>query len=171
MDRDQAIINCEVYKGKTNYLGIAKITMPKLAFLTQTMSGVGIAGNVEAVLIGQMDTMGMTIEFRNFTEEALSLAGPEISTLELFVATQYEDPAKRSIAVKSIKHIVDVIPKSLDGGSVAPASTGDPSGEYAVRYWATYIDGQRTMELDPFNSICFINGVDYLEPVRKALGK
>ena len=33
------------------------------------------------------------------------------------------------------------------------------------------IDGEKVLEIDILNFICFVNGVDYLEPVRKALGK
>ena len=64
-----------------------------------------------------------------------------------------------------------VLPKKDGGGTLAPASAADASGEYAVRYWATYVDGQKIREIDPMNSICIINGVDYLADVRKALGK
>lgn len=43
--------------------------------------------------------------------------------------------------------------------------------EFAVRYWATYIDGKKVREIDPLNFICLIDGTDYLADVRKALGK
>ncbi len=44
-------------------------------------------------------------------------------------------------------------------------------GSYAVRRWVTYIDDAKVMELDPYNYICEVNGVDYLSDTRKALGK
>ena len=52
-----------------------------------------------------------------------------------------------------------------------PATPANGSGEYAVRYWATYLEGKKVRELDPLNFICYINGTDYLAAVRKALGK
>lgn len=64
-----------------------------------------------------------------------------------------------------------VVPKSTKGGTIAPATPTSGSGEYAVRYWATYINGKKVRELDPLNFICYINGVDYLAGVRAALGK
>ena len=66
--------------------------------------------------------------------------------------------------------ILVVIPKSDKGGSVAPAAPSNGSGEYAVRYWATYIDGKKVREVDQLNFICYVNGTDYLADVRKALG-
>ena len=58
-----------------------------------------------------------------------------------------------------------------NGGTVAPAAPTNGSGEYSVRYWATYIDGAKVREIDPLNFICEVNGVDYLADVRKAIGK
>ena len=75
------------------------------------------------------------------------------------------------VKVQNIKHILVVIPKTDTGGSIAPAAPTNGSGEYAVRYWATYIDGVRTREVDPLNFICYVDGTDYLADVRKALGK
>lgn len=51
-----------------------------------------------------------------------------------------------------------------------PAAPSNGSGEYAVRYWATYIDGKKVREVDQLNFICYVNGTDYLADVRKALG-
>ena len=45
------------------------------------------------------------------------------------------------------------------------------SGEYAVSYYALYLDGKKVVEIDQLNFIYYINGKDYLEDVRKALGK
>ena len=62
-------------------------------------------------------------------------------------------------------------PFCYTGGSIAPATPTNGSGEYSVRYWATYIDGAKVREIDPLNFICVVNGVDYLADVRKAIGK
>ena len=55
-------------------------------------------------------------------------------------------------------------------GGVEPATPSAGSGEYAVRYWATYINNERVREIDPLNMIFYVNGVDYMAQVRKALG-
>ena len=73
--------------------------------------------------------------------------------------------------VRAIKHILVVIPKTHTPGTVAPATPENGTGEFAVRYWATYIDGKKVREIDPLNFICLIDGTDYLADVRKALGK
>mgnify|MGYP003173053077 CR=1 FL=1 len=131
---DQSIINFKVYEDSVEYVGMAQATLPDLTALTQSISGAGIAGNVESVILGHFDAMTLGLNFR------------------------------------TVKHILVVIPKSDKGGSVAPAAPSNGSGEYAVRYWATYIDGKKVREVDQLNFICYINGTDYLADVRKALG-
>ena len=104
------------------------------------------------------------------TDQSVKLSEPRRHTIDLRVAQQDEDVVAGKVVVRAVKHILVVIPKSDKGGSVAPAAPSNGSGEYAVRYWATYIDGKKVREVDQLNFICYVNGTDYLADVRKALG-
>lgn len=168
---DQSVINFAVYEDSTEYLGMSKVTLPDLTYLTQTVSGAGIAGNVDAVIMGHFDAMTLGLSFRTTTTQVAKLAEPRIHNIDLRVAQQDEDTVSGTVEVKRVKHVFRVIPKSTKGGTIAPASPTDGSGEYAVRYWATYINGKKVQEIDPLNFICVVNGVDCLASVRKALGK
>lgn len=168
---DQSVINFAVYEDSVEYLGMAQATMPNLTALVQSISGVGIAGNVEAVILGHYDAMSLGLNFRTTTEQSIRLSEPRRHNLDLRVAQQEEDPVSGTLVVKKVKHVFVVVPKTETGGTVAPASPMDASGEYAVRYWATYIDGKKVREIDPLNFICYVNGTDYLASVRTALGK
>ena len=168
---DQSTINFAIYEDSTEFLGMSKVTLPDLTSLTQSISGAGIAGNIEAVLLGHFESMTLGLSFRNTTKQVVCLAEPRRHNIDLRVAQQDEDTVKGTVATRSVKHVMVVIPKSTKGGTVAPATPTDGSGEYAVRYWATYIDGKKVQEIDQMNFICYINGVDYLADVRKALGK
>ncbi|MGM9598691.1 MAG: phage major tail tube protein [Faecousia sp.] len=168
---DQATIGLALYENGSEYFGIADVTLPDISYMTQVIQGAGIGGKIEAVMQGMTDTMSMTIKFRNASEHSIRLSEPRRHNIDLRIAQQYEDNVAGKTGARSLKHILVVIPKSDKGGNIAPASPSDGSGEYAVRYWATYIDGQLVREIDPFNYICNINGYDYLEDVRKALGK
>jgi hypothetical protein len=168
---DQSVINFAVFEDGVEHLGMASVDLPDLTHLTQTISGAGIAGNVETVIKGHVDTMTMTLHFRTTTKNSIKLSAPGRHTIELRAAQQDEDPVSGTLKTVAVKHVFVVIPKVDRGGSVAPAAPTDGSGDYSVRYWKTSIDGQVVREIDPLNFICTINGVDYLEDVRKALGK
>lgn len=171
MKFQQTVVNFAVYEDKTEFMGIADVQLPDLTALTQQISGAGIAGNIEAVIPGHFDAMTMTFNFRTTTTAAIKMSEPRRHNIDIRVANQVEDTVAGRILTESVKHVLVVIPKKDGGGKLAPASATDASGEYAVRYWATYVDGKKIREIDPMNSICNINGVDYLADVRRALGK
>lgn len=168
---DESVINFAVYEDSVEYVGMASATLPNLAALIQTISGAGIAGNVEAPILGHYDAMTLGLNFRTTTEQSVRLSEPRRHTIDLRAPQQVEYMVAGAVKVQNVKHILVVIPKTETGGSIAPASPTNGSGEYAVRYWATYIDGVKVREIDPLNFICYINGTDYLADVRKALGK
>ncbi|MCD8199806.1 MAG: phage major tail tube protein [Coriobacteriaceae bacterium] len=168
---DQSVINFAVYEDSTEYLGMAQASLPDLTMLTESISGAGIAGNIEAVILGHYDTMTLGLDFRTVSKQSIKLSSPKRHNIELRVAQQDEDPVAGEVKVVKVKHVFVVIPKSDKGGTVAPATPTNGSGEYAVRYWATYIDGKKYREIDPLNFICYIDGTDYLASVRTALGK
>ena len=168
---DESVINFAVYEDSVEYVGMAGVTLPNLAAIVQTLSGAGIAGNVEVPILGHYDVMSLTLNFRTTTEHSVRLSEPRRHNIDLRMAQQIEDTVAGEVKVQSIKHVLVVVPKTDTGGTVAPAAPTNGSGEYSVRYWATYIDGAKVREIDPLNFICVVNGVDYLADVRKAIGK
>lgn len=54
---DQAVINFACYEDAKDFLGLASVTLPDVDFIVATVSGAGIAGNVEAPIIGHMNAM------------------------------------------------------------------------------------------------------------------
>lgn len=168
---DESVINFAVYEDSVEYVGMAGVTLPNLAAIVQTLSGAGIAGNVEVPVLGHYDVMSLTLNFRTTTEHSVRLSEPRRHNIDLRMAQQIEDTVAGEVKVQSIKHVLVVVPKTDTGGSIAPAAPTNGSGEYSVRYWATYIDGAKVREIDPLNFICVVNGVDYLADVRKAIGK
>ena len=168
---DESVINFAVYEDSVEYVGMAGVTLPNLAAIVQTLSGAGIAGNVEVPVLGHYDVMSLTLNFRTTTEHSVRLSEPRRHNIDLRMAQQIEDTVAGEVKVQSIKHVLVVVPKTDTGGTIAPAAPTNGSGEYSVRYWATYIDGAKMREIDPLNFICVVNGVDYLADVRKAIGK
>ena len=93
---DQSTINWAVYEDNTEYAGMAQATLPNLTALTQSISGAGIAGNVDAVILGHFDAMSMTLNYRTMTEQAVRLSEPRRHNIDLRYAVQDEDPSFRA---------------------------------------------------------------------------
>lgn len=168
---DETNIGFSVYEDGTEYLGLAQADLPEIASLTNTISGAGIMGNYESVVIGAIDAMSTKITFRNITDAAIRLARPGHHTIDLRVAQQSHNPATGEVTITHVKHIMVVAPKKIALGSVKPNTPGDVSGEYSVRYFATYKDGKCALEIDQANYKLVVDGKDYAEPIRTALGK
>lgn len=168
---DELVVNFAVYEDANEYLGMAEATLPDLEYLAEELSGAGIAGNVEEIIIGHLSAMTTTLNFRTVCKAAVRLLEPRTHKLDLRVAQQQMNNRTSETTITGVKHIMRVKPKKTALGKVAAASTADVSGEYATQYYAMYMDGEKVTEVDPLNFICIINGYDYLADVRKALGK
>lgn len=166
-----AYINLELYKDSVNLLGIAKVKLPAITYPCVTISGAGMMGEMEVPLYGMVSAMSMDINFLTATDSAVELAAPSKHQLDMRVAEEYWSTEDAEVGLWADKYVVIVRPKTTDPGTVAPMAAADASGSYAVYYFAAYKDGKQLWEIDKRNMKCVINGVDYMEPVRKALGK
>ncbi len=168
---NETIINFQVYENSTEYYGMAEASLPEISYLTNEVKGAGINGTIESVVLGHIEAMTLTLNFRTVVASAIALLEPRDHQIELRVAQQDKDTVSGQTKVVAVKHVFVCKPKKLNPGKVASASPADASGEYAVTYWAMYIDGKKEIEIDMLNFICYIHGTDYLKEVRKALGK
>lgn len=168
---DEVIINFAVFEDSVEYLGMSEATLPEVSNLAEEITGAGIAGNVEAVVLGHIEAMTLTLNFRTVTKAAIRLAEPRIHNIDLRAAQQARNTQTGKIETVAAKHIMKVVPKKFAPGKLAAASAADASGEYAVSYYALYLDGKKVVEIDPLNFIYNINGTDFLASVKRALGK
>lgn len=165
-------INSYTVFGDTNeLLGTADVTLPNLTYLSQEIQGAGISGTLESVFLGHVGVMNTTINFRTVSSSLIALAEPREHHLEVRNAQQYYDKAAGLYRVKAIKYVMLVVPKETNFGNAAPASTADASGTFTLNHYEVHENGTKTVEIDPANFVCFINGRDWLEEVRRALGK
>ena len=168
---NETVINFHVYENATEFYGMAEVGLPEISNITNDVQGAGISGTFESVVLGHLEAMTLTLNFRTLVKDAIALLEPRDHQIDLRVAQQDKDTVSGQTVVTALKHVFVCKPKSLSPGGVAPASPADASGEYAVTYWATFINGQKTLEIDILNFIYYVNGKDYLAEVRAALGK
>ncbi len=164
-------IQLELYEDGKSYEDLAEVTLPNIAFLTTSISGSGLMGNIEVPIMGMLDNMTMTIKFRTMTETAAKLCEPKKHQLDLRIAEEWWENESAETGLWADKMVVICVPKATTLGVVTPVAMPDTSGEYVVYYYAAYRNGEQLWEIDKRNMKCIILGTDYMEPVRKALGK
>lgn len=166
-----AYVNLEIYEDTINLMGVAKVKLPSIVFPCVQITGAGMMGNMEVPLYGMVDNMTTTITWLTPHGDAVKLMSPRKHQLDMRVAEEYWDAKNAEEGVWADKYVMIVRPKTTDPGTVAPMSSADASGEYVVYYFAAYRDGEQLWEVDKRAMKCVILGVDYMEPVRRALGK
>jgi len=62
----EAYINFEVFENAKMFCGVASVKLPDLNFLTQTVNGAGIAGNMDGVIPGMVDAMTASFNFNSY---------------------------------------------------------------------------------------------------------
>ena len=62
------------------------------------------------------------------------------------------------------------VPKKTELGKLDVGATTGTANTIETAYLKVTIDGETVLELDKFNYICNIGGVDYMADVREALG-
>lgn len=166
-----AYVELEIYEDSVNLLGVAKVRLPSITYPVVNISGAGMMGNIEVPLYGMVDNMTTTINWLTPHGDAVKLMSPKKHQLDMRVAEKYWEVEEAEEHIWADKYVMIVRPKTTDPGTVAPMSAADTSSEYVVYYYAAYRDGKQLWEIDKRNMRCIIDGVDYMAPVRKALGK
>lgn len=164
------LISYRAYKDGKDLLGIADVQLPDIEAMAESIKGAGIAGEVELPVLGHIGAMSMTINWRTVTGNLVSLSAPIAHALDFRASQQSYDSSEGRIKTTSVKHVVRAIPKKLSPGKMETGATTDSGNEFSVTYYKMMIAGKVAVEIDPFNYIYIIDGIDYLADVRKDLG-
>lgn len=152
-----------------NLVGNAtQIDLPGVPLKTVDVQGAGLSGTISKPISGIVDAMTATINFSNFTSQAVSLCRGGQRHLECWRSVQATEGGV--ITSKQYKIVMKVIFKNLNHGKVATGEPQDGNIEMAVEYLKIYIDGEDKLEIDPYNCKYVVDGVDELEQARANAG-
>ena len=157
--------------GSTELAGMVDLQLPSIEYMTETLTGAGLAGEIESITPGHTSPMNFSINFRSLADRNLTLAKPKNYAFEVKGALQETDPKTKKIVIRKLTVEVRGFPKKVDLGKLGVSKTSDTSGEFTCEYIKTQIDGKVHHEIDKHNMVCIIDGVDYLAEIRAALGK
>lgn len=151
-------------------VGVADVTLPKISYMTDTVSGAGLAGEIETPTMGQLSSMEFGINWRTINKDLLNLAAPNFHSLEFRGAQQVLDSEHEELVIESVRIVVRGLPKETDLGKGQTAAKTDSSTTLECTYLKVDVDDSTIIEIDKLNGICNIGGTYYWEAIRKALG-
>ena len=121
-------------------------------------------------LIGVGKVSMPPIKYKNVTDAVVELGSNEWHDVAIYVAEQYFDSVTRREEKEQTRFEMSIRPIEVNHGTIAPASAADASGTYSVCKYTVYKAGKKVVDIDQFNQVHEVNGVDCAADVRRALG-
>ncbi|MFW5497766.1 MULTISPECIES: phage major tail tube protein [unclassified Maridesulfovibrio] len=158
----------KVYKDGGKPLGIASIELPEVEMMSDTLSGAGIMGEIDAP-VTQPKAMTVKLTFSTKYSGWADLIAPGVHQLDCRINT---------LAVKkdsSYVHlgervVLQVMNKKFALGKPEKAKKQENEVEFEVLYVKQVLDGKDTLEIDKLNDKFVVNGTDYRETARRNTG-
>ncbi|MGN1149404.1 MAG: phage major tail tube protein, partial [Sutterella sp.] len=163
----ERLINYRVYGEGNDLLGVANVELPSLEAMSDTVSGAGIAGEVESPILGHYGSMTVKFTWRTITAEMTQLAVQKAHALDLRGSQQIYDASLGEYSTVPVHIALRATPKTVSLGSFEVGSTTDSETEFEVLYLKITVDGKEVAESDKYNFVSRFNGEDKLASIRK----
>lgn len=166
----ERLTNFRCYRNGTDLLGVATVTLPQFQAMTDTVSGAGIAGEVETPVLGHYSSITTTVAFRTITADVTSLAAQMAHPLDFRGSQQVYDASSGKFVTQAVKLSIRGVPKNVNLGNFEVGATTGTEVEMECTYIKLSVGGKTMVEIDKYNSIARFGDEDALESVRKDLG-
>lgn len=169
--RSEQTVAFRVYHKGSDYLGMATLEMPQIQYMTETLSGSGIAGEIENPTIGITQAMSCKFSFNSISEDLFkSLNWTETALYECYSALQITDDATG--VRDSVPYQINFLgrTKSFPLGSLEQGKKHGNEVEMEVTRLEFLLDGTEKLLLDKLNFIHRVDGTDLLQKVRAQTG-
>lgn len=165
------VVAFNVYESGNKLVGVTgEVTLPDIEIQKGTLNVAGMTGEVEVPTLGRTSAMEIEIPFQVLYGDIYKLfTQNEIHELTLRASIQLPDSSTSLLSTSGIKVFLKGIPNKLTTGKFSGNSTMDSSVTFSILYYLLEVDGKKQIEIDPLNSICYVNGKDMLEEVRKQI--
>nr|WP_295681125.1 phage major tail tube protein [uncultured Lachnoclostridium sp.]DAD78529.1 MAG TPA: tail tube protein [Caudovirales sp. ctCiv1]DAL67971.1 MAG TPA: tail tube protein [Caudoviricetes sp.] len=165
----EVVNSFNVYKEGNVLIGISgEVTLPDLTAITETLTGPGILGEIESVIVGHFGALDQEIPFRMLDGDIFDLANPlTVQELTLRASQQSTVKSTGAITFNGMRIVFRGRPKDFKPGTMKNGGQMGASITLSLVYILVEIDGKRKLELDKLNNVYKINDKDILELVKK----
>lgn len=163
------INNFNLYLKGTALVGLTgEVQLPDFEGMTETLSGPGILGEIEEVIIGQFGDMEIEIPFRVLDDDTFKLMSPTSALdLTLRASEQYTVKKTGAIDYKGMRVVVRGRQKKLTSGTIKLGGAMDAKVTVGITYIMIEQNGKKKIELDKLNGVYKVNGKDLLAKIKK----
>jgi P2 family phage contractile tail tube protein len=165
MDKNSAVLADTMYVDKSKAGEDVSFELPSIALQTADLQAMG---TLSLPLVGLLDDMTLSITKIGVDKGFAKMSKLKKMEIE-FRWVQDQVNASGDVSHKGCKAFLNVIPQELPSVSVEPGSATELSPTYTVTRYQLFYDGSELLLVDRFNQILRVNGVDYMDDVRKLL--
>ncbi len=167
----ERLINFRCYAGPAaEFLGMTDVELPAFELMTETISGAGMAGEYASPVLGHFASMQVKLKWRAVTAEMLGLLAPSREVFDVRGSIQLQDPMLGQLVTRALRVECTGQLKGLNPGKLEPGKVMAAEVDVEIATIRISLDDVPIIELDKFNFIFKVNGVDYLAQVRRDMG-
>jgi hypothetical protein len=161
--------NFNTYGSGHKYVGVSsEVTLPSFEYLTETIDGAGIAGEIEEAIEGAFGSLETETTFQNISQEYFDYI-TQTGQITYRGSMQVLNTASQTNDYESIVVVTKGKVKSFDLGTLKKGGKGEPKVVREITYCKITIGGSAVLELDKYNMVWKLNGVDKLQKVRSQI--
>lgn len=167
----EKVVNYMLYAdGNRTLTALVDVDMPDIQFMSETISGAGIAGEIDSTTLGHLQAMTMGLNFRTLIDQNYNMLEQRAYNLEIKAGIQSLDQDAGKFITGKYRIMVKGYPKGFSQGKLSVGKATDSKQEFAVNYMKVEYDGEEVLEVDKINMIFKVRGTDYLTDTRAAMG-
>ncbi|HAS88812.1 MAG TPA: phage tail protein [Desulfovibrio sp.] len=159
-----------VYLGGGEPLGVATVELPNFESVSETLSGAGLGGEVEAAVTGLFKPMSCKLTFNKKTSNYAKLLTPVGHELDLRASVQGLNSESGAYEHDPERIALRTLPKKFTLGKFEVGKAQENEVEFEIVYVKLIVNGEEYLEFDKFNYIFVVDGTDYMSDIRRNIG-
>jgi len=162
--------NYSVWRNGGRFVGMATITLPNLANLTDPLKGSAYGGETAYPVQSHYADWEVTFNFHTISRESLELMRQDASMVECLAGMQYQDTGTHGLQIGRWRFSMIILPKGFDLGSLEVGVKENVAVLCGCTYIKGVYNGETVFEKDKVNMVDVILHTDYAAPIRSAIG-
>lgn len=171
MNLPQAVNNYNLYLGEKGerWIGAGQVEIPEITNLSTEVKMAGMSGTVNVPLVGHFESFKVTITAPVMTVQAVKGALPEAQIITARAALETLETSNGRKVILPLTVLMRGQSGSFKPGNLEKGAAMDTAVSFEIDYIKITLDGADMLEIDKWNNIYRVNGVDYLTDVRNAI--
>ena len=157
-----------VYNEGNRLLGMGdEMTLPDFEASSETISGAGILGEVDDPTVGYFGNQEVEIPFRVLDQEAMDMMDMTKAVQLTIRGAQQTTNSAGDIEYRQMRVVIRGRAAKFSPGKVKAGAAMETKVTLTMLYILIELDGKSVLELDKFNEVYKVNGVDVLATIKE----